>query len=120
MARVTPSDPAPNQWFGFSVAAIHDAIVVGAPNHHGKGERTGAAYVFERRAGEWTQAARMTASDAVPGMWFGNAVAISGDTIVVGMLLNGDGKRSGSAYVFERRGGEWSETARLGPEVTIP
>ncbi len=120
MARVTPSDPAPTQWFGFSVAAIHDAIVVGAPNHHGKGERAGAAYVFERRASEWTQAARMTASDAVPGMWFGNAVAISGDTIVVGMLLNGDGKRSGSAYVFERRGGEWAETARLGPDVTIP
>ena len=120
MARVTPSDPARSNGLGFLSPRIHGAIVVGAPNHHGKGERAGAAYVFERRAGEWTQAARMTASDAVPGMWFGNAVAISGDTIVVGMLLNGEGKRSGSAYVFERRGGEWSETARLGPEVTIP
>ena len=29
----------------------------------------------------------MTASDAAPGMWFGKAVAISGETIVVGMLL---------------------------------
>jgi FG-GAP repeat protein len=120
MGRLTPSDPAPKQWFGFSVATGNGTIVVGAPNHHSQGKRAGAAYVFERRAGEWTQVGRLTASDAVPGTWFGNAVAISGDTIVVGMLLNGEGKRSGSAYVFERRRGEWSEIARLGPEVTVP
>jgi len=121
-ARLTPRDSAPHEAFGFSVAADNGVIVVGAPHPHEKGERPGqgAAYVFERQDGEWTQVGRLTASDAVPGTWFGNAVAISGETIVVGMLLNAEGKRSGSAYVFERRGGEWSETARLGPEITVP
>jgi hypothetical protein len=94
----------------------HDTIVVGTPNHSGAGERAGAAYVFERRAGEWTQAGKLTASDAAPLTGFGSTVAINGNTIVVGMLLNGSGKRAGAAYVFERHEGTWSEAARLGPE----
>ena len=103
--------------FGFAVAASSDTIVVGAPNHSAKGERAGAAYVFERRGDVWNQAGKLTASDAVPATRFGNAVAIGRDTIVVGMLMNGSGKRSGAAYVFERQQGRWLEVARLLPEV---
>lgn len=115
MARLTASDGATRHWFGFSVAAGNNTIVVGAPNHSGHGTRSGAAYVFERRAGVWTEAAKLTASDAAAGTGFGSTVAISRNTIVVGMLLSGEGKRSGAAYVFERRDGRWSETTRLVP-----
>jgi FG-GAP repeat len=116
VARLTASDAATNQAFGSSVAAGNDTIVVGAPNHDGDGERAGAAYVFEHRFGMWTQAGKLTASDVAPRTWFGSSVAISGNTIVVGMLLNGEGRRSGAAYVFERLQGAWSEVARLVPE----
>jgi hypothetical protein len=118
MARLTASDGATGHWFGFSVAAGNDTIVVGAPNHSGDGKRAGAAYVFERHAGVWTQAVKLTPSDAAPATWFGSTVAISRNTIVVGMLLNSEVKRSGAAYVFERRDGGWSEVARLVPEAT--
>jgi hypothetical protein len=117
-ARLTASDGATGHGFGWSVAAGNDTIVVGAPNHNGAGTRAGAVYVFERRAGVWTQAAQLTASDAAPATSFGSTVAISRNTIVVGMMLNGAGKRSGAAYVFERRDGGWSEVARLVPEAT--
>jgi hypothetical protein len=117
MARLTASDGAMRHWFGFSVAAGHDTIVVGAPNHSGHGTRAGAAYVFERRAGVWTEAAKLTASDVAPATGFGSTVAISGNTIVVGRLLKGEGTSSGTAYVFERRNGRWSETTRLTPAV---
>jgi hypothetical protein len=50
-------------------------------------------------------------------MGFGNTVAISGDRIVVGMLLNGQVKHTGAAYVFERRQGNWVEAARLLPDI---
>ena len=114
-ARITASDWAKRQGFGSAVAASADTIVIGAPNDAGRGEAAGAAYVFERGAGQWTQAAKLTASDAAAASLFGSTVAISGTTIVVGMQLNGDGKHSGAAYVFERQQGAWSEVARLGP-----
>ena len=117
LARLTASDGTTRDAFGFAVAASNDTIVVGAPNHSGNGERAGAAYVFERRGDVWNQAGKLTASDAAPATWFGNAVAIGRDTIVVGMLTNGYGKRSGAAYVFERQQGRWLEVARLLPEV---
>lgn len=112
-ARLQPIDAGPRQWFGFSVALSDEAIVVGAPTHSGSGQRAGAAYVFERRAGVWSQTARLTASDVSPGMGFGHSVAISGDTIVAGVHVNEDGTHPGAAYVFERTGGSWSEVARL-------
>jgi hypothetical protein len=115
MVRLTASDGAAAHAFGFSVAADSDTIVVGAPNHSGGRERAGAVYVYERQAGEWTQSVKLTASDAAPRTWFGSTVAISRNTIVVGMLLNGEGQRPGTAYVFERRAGAWSEVARLAP-----
>ncbi len=117
LARLTASDGTTRDMFGFAVAASSDTIVVGAPNHSANGERAGAAYVFERRGDVWNQAGKLTASDAVPATRFGNAVAIGRDTIVVGMLMNGSGKRSGAAYVFERQQGRWLEVARLLPEV---
>jgi hypothetical protein len=36
-----------------------------------------------------------------------------GSTLIVGMQLNAHGKRSGAAYVFERRQGAWAEVTRL-------
>lgn len=119
-AKLTASDSARSQLFGQSVAVGPDTIVVGAPLDSRKGEGAGAVYVFERRAEVWTEASKLTASDAAPRTAFGNAVAISGGTIVVGMLFNGRGQRSGGAYVFERLGGVWSEVARLSPPGTRP
>lgn len=109
-ARLTSSDGATSQYFGFSVSALVDLVVVGAP---GDREGTGAAYVFKRRAGAWTQTAKLGASDAAPLRWFGSSVAATHNTIVVGTLRNGGGTHPGAAYVFERRGGSWSEAARL-------
>ena len=108
-ARLTASDGATSQLFGFSVTALADLLVVGAP---GDRNATGAAYVFERRAGAWTQTGKLGASDAAPLRRFGNSVAATDNTIVVGALADG-GPHAGGAYVFERRDGSWWEVARL-------
>jgi hypothetical protein len=109
-ARLTSSDGAKGQLFGFAVSALVDLVVVGAP---GDRKATGAAYVFERRAGGWSQTAKLGASDAAPQKRFGNSIATTDNTIVVGALTNGGGTHPGAAYVFERRRGAWSEVARL-------
>ena len=50
----------------------------------GSSVRHGAAYVFVRQNGAWVEEAYLKASNTNAGDRFGSAVAISGDTIVVG------------------------------------
>ena len=59
-------------------------MVVGAPGDNDNGENAGSAYVFIKSARGWQQAAKLTASDRADYVWFGNSVAVSGDTVVVG------------------------------------
>ena len=48
--------------------------------------------------------------------WFGRSVALDGDTAVIGASGDDDnGEDSGSAYVFTRTAGVWTEQAKLLP-----
>ena len=85
--------------FGWSVALDGSTAVVGAP---GKDSKAGAAYVFVRSRGKWTQQAKLTASDAAAGGQFGWSVALDGSTAVVG--APGKDSKAGAAYVFVRSG----------------
>ncbi len=113
-AKLTAADAAVNDWFAISVAIRGDTIVAGAVGDKDQGSFTGSAYVFIRSGETWTQQAKLTASDAGAHHWFGSSVAIDYNTVVVG--ADGDdhaGARSGSAYVFVRSGGVWTEQAKL-------
>ena len=114
VANLTASDPAANDEFGYSVAVDGDTIVVGARQDV---TRNGAAYVFTKVSGVWSQKAKLTASDGAANDEFGFSVAVHGDTIVVGAHQDDDnGDISGSAYVFTKSGNVWAtatETAKL-------
>ena len=77
--------------------------------------QSGSAYVFVRSGTTWTEQAELLATAPVSGDRFGNAVGISGDTVVVGTELadNVVGIGAGSAYVYFRTGTTWSEQAYL-------
>jgi hypothetical protein len=97
-AKLVADDAGAADVFGSSVAIEGDTVVVGAPGDDG---RIGAAYVFTRAGGTWTQRAKLTASDGLPGDNFGQSVAISAERVVVGAPYSGPhGVFSGSAYVF--------------------
>jgi hypothetical protein len=106
--KLTASDGAANEVFGLSVAVSGPTVVVGAP---GDNFFQGSAYVFEFQSGVWVQTQKLTASDGASGDIFGDFVAASGSTIVVGAI--GSNITQGSAYVFERQGGGWVETQKL-------
>ena len=111
-AKLTPSDIVYR--FGLSVAISGDTAVLGTPGDHNGGESSGAAYVFTRSGGIWSEQAKLKASDAAAFDIFGWSVAVSGDTAVIGAYGDDDGGNdSGSAYVFARSGGVWSEQAKL-------
>lgn len=137
-AYLKASNPGASDVFGWSVAIDGDTIVVGAIGEasnavgvNGNGSdnsaaTAGAAYVFTRSGTTWTQQAYLKASNTGSDDWFGDKVAIDGDTIVVGAWnedgaaagVNGDDgdnstENSGAAYVFARSGTTWTQQAYL-------
>jgi len=115
-AKLTASDGAANDNFGQSVALSGGTAVVGAHAYDvGANTDQGCAYVFARSGDAWSQQAKLTATDGAAHDWFGESVALVGDTAVVGALADDVGASSdqGSAYVFARSGTTWSQQAQL-------
>lgn len=105
---------AANDTVGSDVAIDGDTAIVSAPHDDEAGPESGAAYAFVRASGSWTVQGKLTASDAVAGELLGSAVALSGDTAVVGAHYGyAAGVVTGASYVFTRSGGNWSEEQKL-------
>ncbi len=114
VAKLTPSDGAAWDWFGSSVSVSGTTAIVGAWGNDEDGSSSGAAYVFEKSGGMWSEVAKLTANDAAPNDRFGGAVSISGTTAIVGAGYDDDrGDDSGSAYIFEQSAGTWRQVAKL-------
>jgi hypothetical protein len=94
---LTASDGAANDHFGCAVALSGDAALIGAPNHTvGSNSDQGAAYVFTRSGASWSWQATLTATGGAVDDLFGSAVALSGDTALVGTPYpNGQGAAYG-------------------------
>lgn len=115
-AKLLASDSAYDDQFGISVALHGDTVIIGASQSDDGGlQNNGAAYVFARSGGLWTEQAKLLASDQAAGDKFGDSVALDGDTAFVGALWqdHGDTENNGAAYVFKRSDGLWAEESRL-------
>jgi hypothetical protein len=114
-AKLIASDGAAFDKFGAYVAISGNYAIVGAngADINGKTDQ-GAAYVFIRNGNNWTQQAKLTASDGEENDLFGK-VAIEGNRIVIGAPYDhiGSNNGQGSVYVFVRNGTTWSQTAKL-------
>jgi hypothetical protein len=101
--------------YAYSVSVSGDTAVVGAHYDGSAGSYSGAAYVYVRSGGVWTEQQKLTASDAAAGDRFGGWVSVSGDTAVVGAADddNAGGGNAGSAYVFVRSGTVWTQQRKL-------
>jgi hypothetical protein len=134
-AYLKASNAEANDYFGYAVAISGSTIAVGAyredsyqttitnadgtASSYNGATDSGAVYVFKRNgSGNWIQDAYLKASNAEAGDRFGNSVAISGSTIVVGApfegsnqttITNADGTASsdnsasfsGAVYIFK-------------------
>jgi hypothetical protein len=90
--------------FGYSVAISFDTAVIGAPPiYNSECPLPGAAYVFVRSGSTWSLQQKLNGDDDGCDSNFGHAVAISGDTIVVGAPDRLDSfNYPGVVYVFSR------------------
>ncbi len=115
-AKLSASDVAANTEFGLAIAAAGDTVVVGAPQASaGAVMNSGAAYVYVRSGTTWTEQAKLAAADATSNSQFGRAVAIAGDTILIGAPYTASGTKlaAGAAYVFVRSGTTWMQQTKL-------
>ena len=114
--KLTATDGAEGDVFGFSVAIAGDTAVVGAfLDNIDANANQGSAYVFVRSGTTWTQQQKLTAADGTASDEFGYSVAIAGDTIIVGTHFDSTSKNvnQGSAYIFVRNGTTWTEQQKL-------
>jgi len=113
-AKLTASDGGRQHSFGNSVAIDGENAAVGAYRAYMDANLdtySGSIYVFKKDSGIWTQAAKLTASDAAKYDHLGTSVAISGETVIGGAYFD-DSK--GSAYVFSKDiEGSWNQVAKL-------
>ena len=101
--------PYPNQGDGVSLSADGDTAVVGG----GGDLPSGAAWVWTRSAGVWTQQGDKLVGSNGAGATQGTSVALSadGDTALVGGRFDGDG--TGATWVWTRAGGVWTQRQKL-------
>jgi len=125
VAKLTASDKTAGDYFGYSVSISGDGstAIVGARLEDPSGvSNAGSAYIFELVNGQWTELAKLTASDKASNDQFGYSVSLSGDglTAIVGAYQEDpDGVSSaGSAYIFEKGSGWTSGSSNQSGKLT--
>ena len=146
-AYIKASNADAGDQFGWSLAFSNDgntlavgaqgegsaATGVNANQEDNSAADAGAAYVFFRRGGTWTQQAYIKASNAQGADRFGFSITLSsdGNTMVVGSYdedggasgingaVNEEAPGSGAAYVFVRRGDTWAQDAYVKQSTTV-
>ena len=115
-SKLTATDGAEGDLFGISVAIDGNTILVGADLNDERAEKAGAVYVYEFDGQHWKHQAKLMADDGADTDIFGVRVALIGDTALISARrddVEGIGKDAGSAYIFERTKGSWTQTQKL-------
>jgi len=137
-AYIKASNTGVGDFFGSSVALSGDTLAVGAPGEASSATGinsnqldnsaafAGAVYIFQRTGTTWAQQAYLKASNTAADYRFGNAVALSGDTLAVGAYaedsaatgVNGNqfdnsASDAGAVYIFQRTGATWAQQAYI-------
>jgi hypothetical protein len=118
-ARLTPESDALGGRFGSAVAVDDTTAVVGAPLPGGPHRPPrGTATVFGRSDGAWRREATLETGESAIDR-FGSAVAVDGETVLVGAPSAGGPTGDGRASLFERVDGAWQQVATLTPPPAV-
>lgn len=112
-AKIFPTSGGYYDYFGYAVSLDGDTALIGAPGSVFNPPYPGAAYIFTRTGTTWTQQARLIPSDGDDEDYFGNVVALDGDTAIIGSEYMSSGP--GSVYVYARTGTTWNQQTKIVP-----
>lgn len=113
--KLVASDALGNAQQGSSVSLSSDGntAIVGGPLDNAS---VGAAWVFIRGGGTWSQQAKLVGTGAIgtlPLIAQGSSVSLSGDGNTAILGGPGDNYNAGAAWVFTRTGDAWTQQAKL-------
>lgn len=109
-----PAGPPTTSRFGHAVAVYDDCL---AATDWSVTTNTGKVWIFNRTGTTWSYTTSFAGGDSGTNDYFGEAAAMSGDTLVIGAPRGGT--TGGAAYVFVNDGG-WSEQEKLqGLDVSL-
>jgi hypothetical protein len=115
--KLTATDGQSPDRFGHALDVSGSFALIGAAPDDAPADRPEreAAYVFERVGDGWIERRRLAPPNDGQVRGFGRAVAIDGDTAVVGAPreAGANGPRAGAVHVYVRNAGEWTLQARL-------
>jgi len=99
-------DGAVGDGFGAALDVSGSTLVVGAPS-------ADAAYVFQRREGEWRQTSRLAPAAADSASGFGRSVTVADNRLFVAAQSSeqAEVEGGGAVYVYHKESGGWSESA---------
>jgi hypothetical protein len=111
-AVIAASDGMTNDFFALGFGFDEDTLIAGAPTNPIDDAARGAAYIFARTAGAWSEQARFDLvgqNPTTPAIYFGGAASIDGDWAVVSGSAGTDDPIEPRVYVYQRSGGTWQQ-----------
>lgn len=125
--KLSASDKSTSDEFGSSLALNEDGTVLIVGAWHSSPStvnQAGAAYIFNKVSGVWSQTVKLTAEDKASTNYFGSSVAINGGGNIVAIgapNATGNGQSNGGAvYIYTKSGTAWNQTVRLVPSSLTP
>ncbi|MDP7087592.1 MAG: FG-GAP repeat protein [Phycisphaerales bacterium] len=109
--RLTPSDQANEDYFGWKVSIDGDRLLTTSIYDDDMGWQSGSGYVFDRIDGVWTEQFKLVPSNGDVQDMAGQCCRLQGDVAVLGGWYGNDDK--GAAWVWRQNGSVWSEVAEL-------
>jgi hypothetical protein len=112
VTRLHASDEAAQNIFGWSLYFDKEELLVAAPFESSGAMESGAIYRYARS--DWHEVGKLKVKEPLPTTGLGTGMAIHGDTLVIAAWSDGSSEMwAGSAYVFARADGNWTEQQRL-------
>jgi hypothetical protein len=111
--KLVPHDSATYDLFGVRIDLDGDRAIFGTPSRRDNGQNTGAAYIYRRVGGVWTEEAKLLPVEAEVDDGVGDGVAISGEWAFIGAVGDGDMAYNGGAVYVYRYNGTWQRVQKL-------
>ena len=122
--KLLAADGSSRDYFGYALDADGDTAVAGAVRWNNpddpNSDYQGAAYVFTRDAGGWSQRKQLVLADGMTMEGFGGALSLDGDTLAVGafgvnVLTPTLVVDAGAVFVYTGAGETWTEPVKIMP-----
>lgn len=109
--KITDTADIRSNYFGTPIVLQDDTLFIGFPNFYDGGK----VNTYKWLNGTWTASQVITSPNATYNAYFGDTIAVDGNTLVIGATWDdiGTGLNQGSAFIFEKEGDLWVEKGKL-------